>query len=204
MRKLVALLVALVATTAANAAVITFDSLPGALEPVPDGYSGLSWTNVFALNGITYSGNPSGYQAGVVSSPIVAFNSAGVPAEFSSETTFNFVSAYLTSAWRDGLQVLVEGFDGATLLYSSTVFPSATSPTNFLFNFNGVNRVRFTPSGGTIHPGYSGTGTNFAMDNVSINTNTEIPEPLSLVVFGGLIVGGAGVALRRRMSKTTA
>jgi len=30
------------------------------------------------------------------------------------------------------------------------------------------------------------------------------PEPVSLVVFGGLIVGGAGVALRRRMAKASA
>ena len=30
------------------------------------------------------------------------------------------------------------------------------------------------------------------------------PEPVSLVVFGGLLVGGAGVALRRRMATVTA
>ncbi len=63
---------------------------------------------------------------------------------------------------------------GVTFLQSREVFGATLSfPTNSNSN----------------QPGFFGPNALFA-----------VPEPVSLVVFGGLIVGGAGVTLRRRMT----
>jgi hypothetical protein len=45
---------------------------------------------------------------------------------------------------------------------------------------------------------------SYSIGEVQAFSNATVPEPISLVVFGGLIVGGAGVALRRRMKKEVA
>ena len=46
----------------------------------------------------------SGYYAGTVSPPNVAYNPGGNPASIISTGQFNFVSAYLTAAWNDNLR----------------------------------------------------------------------------------------------------
>jgi hypothetical protein len=52
----------------------------------------------------------------------VAFDFGSGPAtgSFSSATSFNLNSAYLTAAYNDGLQVDVQGFVGSTLTYDNT------------------------------------------------------------------------------------
>ncbi len=149
----------------------TFDDLPpSAGSPVPGGYHGLIWNNFDYLNGLNYSVNSNGYDAGVVSSSNVAFNAYGNPADVTSATGahFNFISAELTSAWNDNLQVEAQGYVDGALTYDQTYTLSATTPTLIVFNYLGVTEVNFISSGGTTHAGYTGGGINFAMDNVSV------------------------------------
>ncbi len=127
----------------ANALVINFDDLlnQGYGTVISNGYSGLNWSNFWGYDGA--SGTGSGYSAGTVSSPNVAFNGYGDPASFSSTAQFNLVSAYFTAAWNPG-QITVLGLNSGTQLYSTTFSVVTTSPTLTSFNWSGINEVRFS------------------------------------------------------------
>src|SRR5437879_1126716 len=101
----------------ADVQLVTFDDLPTAsftviggyryyYGAVPESYQGLHWTNFGVTLGL--SDTNSGFQPGLVSGQNDAYNySGGAAATIGSTGHFNFLSAYLTSAWRDNLQVQV-------------------------------------------------------------------------------------------------
>ena len=62
---------------------------------------------------------------------MIAFNGKGDPASILSTAAspFNFVGAYLTAAWSDGLSAEVKGFKNFVQVYDTTVHPIATTPT---------------------------------------------------------------------------
>jgi hypothetical protein len=150
---------------------ITFDDLPptsGGLV-VPNMYGGVMWNNFVYFDGFHYA-TASGYQVASVSPVNIAFNSGGSPAVISNVVPFNLNSAMLTAAWNDNLQVNAKGYLHGALLYNQTFTLSAVAPTLINFNYRAVDQVVFTSSGGTPHPGYGGSGTHFAIDNVIITT----------------------------------
>lgn len=164
---------------------ITFDDLPSTQARVPNGYDGLSWSEFDYLQVSTYSINPSGYQAGMISPGKVGFGFDGTsPSSVSSAGPFNLYSAYLTAAWNDNLQLEVQGYTGTTLVYDNTYILSPVTPTQIEFNYSNVNEVDFLPSGGTHHSSYPGIGEQFVIDNLVVQT----PEPsiISLVILGAL------------------
>ena len=113
---------------------------------IPDGYAGLTWSNLYILNGIGFEqSNPSGYAAGSVSVSNVVFNGDGNAASITSGLAFNFISAYPTAAWNDSLQLEVLGLPGSTMTYSNIYTLSATSPTLINFNYFGVDEIYFGP-----------------------------------------------------------
>ena len=146
--------------------VFGFDDLVSTTQ-VPAGYHGLAWTGFSVLDAVHYFGNPSGFQAGVVSDDNVAVNFNGSSASIIGGT-FDLVSAWLTAGWNDNLQVEAKGYVNGTLVYDNIYTLSAKAPTLIHFNYYGVNEVDFTSSGGTHHSGYAGIGTIFAMDDVSV------------------------------------
>ncbi len=147
----------------------TFDDLPTSSGlPVPDGYHGLSWSNIYYIDGVHYADNPSGYGAAVISTNNVGYNAYGIPASVTNATPFNFISAYLTAAWRDNLQVEAQGYVGRVLAYDQTYTLSATAPTLVVFNYVGVTEVHFISSGGTPHAGYGYSSESFVMDDVRV------------------------------------
>ncbi len=155
---------------------ITFDDLDvqwSNNQSIYDGYAGFSWVNFKAMYPTYYYNEQymSGYLAGMVSPGFIAWNQDQMPAELRSDTPFNFISTYLTAAWLENLQIDVEGFYGSELLYSQTVYVSPYAPTLFYFNYDGVDRVRFTPSATTDYSLYSnnGSGTFFVMDNLEFS-----------------------------------
>jgi len=177
--------------------VITFDDVNALLEPpVPNGYAGLSWSSFQLMDKALEPGIPdySGYGHARISPPNVAFNGFGDPAAFGSKTPFNFISAFFAPAWRDNLQVTVEGFTGGQLKYSQTLtLPRTIDPTFATFGFLNVDRVRFESSGGTPVTTLA-DGAQFGMDDVTIAAAPS-PEPASLLL---LVTGFAAAALRRR------
>lgn len=168
-----------------QATVVNFDSFPlnsPAGIPVPAGYQGLVWSNLFCLNGIL---NPTesplvtnGFYYGVVSMSNIAVNAGGQPAEIDSVSNFNFVSAYFTGGWHSNLNIEVEGFSDTNLIYDQTVVASASTPTLFTFDYLDINRLYFNSYGGQVAFGFDG-GAQFAMDNMTIDF---IPEPSSLLL----------------------
>ncbi|MFQ4134837.1 PTPA-CTERM sorting domain-containing protein [Nodosilinea sp. PGN35] len=193
-----AMCVALTMAGSAQALTLTFDDLPGDLSPISSGYGGLNWENFWNISGDTIPF--SGYENGTFSSPNVAFNAFGDPAEITSGSSFTFTSAYLAGAWNNSLNILIEGFQGLNPLFSQNVVVDSTAPTLFTFNWIGVDRLRFTSSGG-INAGYGGFGNQFILDNFTFNKDTTaIPTP---ALLPGLI--GMGVAaLRKRKGEALA
>jgi hypothetical protein len=134
------------------------------------------------VNGILYGdlhGLDGTYYA-VVSASNVVFNAVGNPTEIDSPSTnFNFLSAYLTGAWNSNLNIEVQGFNGPTMLYDTTVVASATSPTLFAFNYLNIDRLYFNSFGGQSAGFPYGGGSNFEMDNFTFDF---VPEPSSFLL----------------------
>ena len=171
---------------------LTFDDLTGTNKViVPSGYGGLNWSNFYYLNALDNLNNPSGYQAGMISAPNVAYNGSGNPASIIGSAPFDLLSAVLTAAWNNNLSVEVKGYVGTNLTYDSTIILSATAPTVVQFNYYGVNSVSFVSSGGTPYSGYAHTSAEeFAMDNViAVTHNAPVVVPLvqNLTQAGGMI-----------------
>ena len=147
---------------------LTFDDLPyPSWGKVPAGYGGLNWSNFYVNNSLSNT-NPSGYRAGMISAPNVAYNYDAKPASILGVAPFDLLSAALTGAWRDNLRLEAKGYIGPNLAYDRTVFLSATAPTVVNFNYHGVTCVTFISSGGTPHSGSPSNGPVFVMDNLLV------------------------------------
>ncbi len=171
----------LVLCTPASATVDRFDEVTMLSEAgIIDGYGGFDWQNFWVLNATTFVANPSGFLNGLVSPDYVAFNAWGEPAQFSGDP-FNFIGVYLTAAWRDGLNVDVEGYRDGLLVYRETVVLDTSAPLWFQADYVNVDTVRFVSYGGTHHQGLRGDGTQFALDNL---THVAIPAPGAVLLVG--------------------
>lgn len=161
---------------------VNFDDLSSG-NLVTYGYGGLGWYNFYTLDPSTLD-TASGYLAGLKTPNNVILNSSsvGVPLEsllpnapapvsysviYSTGHAFILGSAYLTAAWNDNLQVMVQGYYNSKLAYTHTYTLSATKPTLVNFPSQPVTDVYFYSSGGTPHSAYTETGTQFAMDNLT-------------------------------------
>jgi hypothetical protein len=172
--------------------VLTFDdAIMSSAGPIPNGYGGLNWSNFHALDDVSYNGpgSTSGYINGLVSGRYVACNPFANPAMV-SDGYFDFIGAYFTGAWNEGLNIKVDGYHDDSLIYSETVVASYYSPTWYTFDFVNVNKLQFSSFGGIdADPGDSGNGEHFAMDNF-----TFVPEPATICLFGL----GSLIFLKRR------
>jgi hypothetical protein len=134
----------------------------------------------------------------MITTPNIAFDGLGNPAEMDSTgTNFNFLSVYLTGAWRSNLNINVYGYGGANskLFYYTTVIVSATNPTLFTFNYMDIDRLVFSPepSGQDAGFGYANSD-GFVMDNFTFEF---IPEPSSFLL-AALGAVSLAVFLRRK------
>lgn len=201
-----------------EAVVVTFDDIDttygfGAVE---NGYGGLDWVNFGYVNQIFHPG--SGYENGLASGDYTAFNWYAQPAEVTGDL-FDFQGTFLTAAWNNGLNVLVEGFSEGILKYSQNVVVNPSESRWFGFDYIGVDRVKFTSSGGVdANPNDNIVGRNFVIDNFTYrksNSNmtpatpppvlqpggnvAEVPEPIS--VLGSLVALGFGGIFYRQHSR---
>jgi hypothetical protein len=178
--------------------IITFDDIPlntPAAVSLTNTYQGLVWSNCYIGNGILNPqiGAPAppltnGFYYGVVSLSNMAVMAFGGASEVDSPgASFNFLGAYLTGGWRSNLNIEVQGFTGPTLLYNTTVVASATAPTLFPFDYQNINRLLFSSSGGVPAFPVGGGPTNFAMDNFTFEFVPE-PSPLLLATGGALLL----------------
>ncbi len=187
MKKLTANLLCLymASTGAAYCQLITFDDLSvlGVFSVIPNGYQGLNWDNFYVLNTVADQAQlgVNGAVNGVVSPPNIAFNGLGNPASISAATPFTLDSGYFTAVWNNGLTLEVIGLNGAATEYDNTYTLNTSGPMLIDFSDASVTEVEFESSGG-VPAGYSfGTGTQFALDNLTVAT---VPEPSTGLMFG--------------------
>lgn len=194
----------------AAALTITFDDLTDTSAgfggtPIPDAYQGLIWTNWNVLDtaDATNIFGPSGAAAGTVTPPNVAYNPDGGEAIFSSATPFVFDSADLTAVWNQGMFITVTGLLNGVAEDQEVLSPppSATGPTLYSFDWAGINEVDILPTAGVPFAGYSGAGTQLALDDLTI---TPIPEPCIGAILGPLAIMAAGLAGVGRMRRREA
>lgn len=165
----------------ADALVLNFDDISTETTGwIPEGYGGLHWYDFLYIKDGDLN---SGYYTGLVSGEYVAYNSFGIPASFSDDQPFLFNGAYLTAAWSNGLNIDVDGYSGTTKLFHETVVVDTTGPTWFTFNYQGVDKVFFSSSGG------DSSYKQFVMDNLTINEPISVPEPAAVLLFSSGFFG---------------
>lgn len=177
-----------------QAAVLTFDDIStNEYGQIPDDYGDFTWNHT-SIEGVFYYVDiqqqtvDSGFINGVVSGNYVAFptsySHAGIGGIIATDE-FIFYGAYFTAAWRDSLNVQVDGYFDDNLLYSTTIEIDTTGPTWFQFDYENINKLNFSASGGIQHEGYEYDNTQFVIDDF-----TYIPEPTMILLFtvGGLLL----------------
>lgn len=183
----------------ARAELITFDDLPGVLNPVPNGYGNLDWINMYTTN-LTHYGAVNGYINGTVSPINVAFNGYGDPAEILAAPgqTFTFDSVDLTGAWYTGLTVEMVGSLNGQTVFDYQERTSAFAPTLFTnpSNTSPIDTLMMTSFGGEPAGFVEGNGNNFAMDNLVVNPQ-QVPAPAAIAL--GLV----GLGLVGRFARRT-
>lgn len=193
-----------ICSSAAQAAVITFDDLPATeVDAIHNGYHGFHWgddfmTSVAYIHKDTMPG--TGFATGVVSGNYAAFNNFATTSTISSNDLFDFNGANLTAAWNEGLLIEVTGFLNNLALFTQTVTVSTQYAQWFDFNFIGINQLSFRSWGGTASNPDEG-GEHFVMDNFTYNesTSTSVPESSSLAL---LLLGAAGILFGRKTKKS--
>ncbi|MFC7737511.1 tandem-95 repeat protein [Roseomonas sp. GCM10028921] len=134
---------------------------------IPAGYKGFSWSGFAVMRPAQYPLNPSGYQAGMVSSPNDGWGSGTL--SITRPTDFDFESGYFTAAWNNGQTLRVEGWDDGALRGFQEFVIDSTGPKYVELNdpvFDSVDRVVFSTRGGTDNPSYPGGGEFMVMDNL--------------------------------------
>jgi uncharacterized protein YhjY with autotransporter beta-barrel domain len=125
-----------------HAQTLTFDTLVGS-NVIPNGYGNLNWNNFYFLPGGSAPG--TGYDAGMVSSPNIAYNGFGSPASFSATKAFTVTSLYLATVL-DPQTVTFTGYNGATQVYQLQFNVTSSGPTFETLDFTDVTSVTISTS----------------------------------------------------------
>ena len=153
------------------------------IAAIPAGYAGFQWTSQAWWMAHEYYGTfNNGYDYGTMGD-VAIYAGSGQSISMYGGPTFDFLGAYITSAWIADLDVTVQGYSSGSLIYTTTITTSNDQAYWFDFEFYGIDRLRFTPIGST-------NNENIVIDNMII------PEPATIILFGAAIP----LLLRRRQS----
>ena len=210
MRRAMACLVALVATAAANAAPIVVDFNSDASGSRPNGF--VSNSSPFVSFSDTVG---SGLQVSNFGSQSNNSQALAVFDDFDGGILqMNFTQFFNTLSLAFGnddpgfsnagdLAVLTL-FNGATQVGQVTVVMNRNDIMDQTISYHGNAFTRatfaYTNAAGVPFTGGGATNTGLIeiVDNIAFDTT---PEPVSMIVFGGLVVGGGLVARKRLMKK---
>lgn len=147
---------------------ITFDDLTST-GAIPNGYKNLLWDTA---SGYLPSGSTNGYSTAMVTSPYDVFNPFGDPLTIQT-ASLNLITLYslvAAAAWYDNLDLTVDGYNSNTIVVSATFTLQVFTPSYLTFTgFTGLDKIVFTTSGGTKNSGVTGSGRQFAMDNLCLS-----------------------------------
>jgi hypothetical protein len=202
-------------------------------------YAGYRWVGMFVARPLVSVGRPqqivgfeidpedgpvpvtspvdTGFHRSFVSGDTVAFTQAfsGATSLFASilalpgQQNFNFLSTYMTSAYRGDINVTVTGLRGTDVIYSRDFVIGNSAPSLIDLNFLNISEIQFRTSGGSflypngttigsfINPGNAFSAPVLAFDDMNI---APVPEPTTIaMMLAGLGVLGL-VARRGRRS----
>lgn len=207
----------------ASATILNFDDLSSSFTaPSPPPYNGFDFTNFYAWDG----GSTANYANGVVSSPNFIFSGGqenpppASPVDIvgtiaADSGTFTFNSVYMTYAYYPGLQVIVDAYNGASLVDTQTVTMNDSNPgpaTKFTFDWTNLTSITFqgVAGSGTSDPYSCGTFncTQFTLDNLEVNDPvpgaTPLPATLPLFATGLGALGLLGWRKKRKAAPAPA
>lgn len=185
-----------------------FDEFTGTYtenEDIGD-YHDFNWSGFRVLDS-TNSGLPSGtgYGNGAVSPD--HYLVLDLDADFGqiqnlrseNDGLFTLDSAYLTAVWRNGLEVRVRGWADGDLKHDHTATVNTTEATFVEFDFDNIDTLTLSSSGGTFIGGSTSYEELFIVDDFTYTVSepavTPIPTPVASVA--GLAAFGM-IAMRRR------
>jgi hypothetical protein len=134
---------------------------------VEDGYAGLDWTNVVAIDE-RYYGEGSGYQS---TTPYdVGLNAFAGMASFSAAENFRFVKGIFSGAWNDDLSVTIRGYDDGVLVGETTFTVDYDEQLLVKFGklFKDVDTIEIRSAGGVDNPDGVGGGSHVSFDSLVI------------------------------------
>ncbi|CAF3067577.1 unnamed protein product [Rotaria sp. Silwood2] len=145
-----------------GATIITFDDIPNA-DPVqgtiPAVYANLQWVDANYLNATARP--TSGYRFVVVSGEYIAWNNVALTIQtLLTNNTITLHSCVMAAGWSDSVTLTVVGYRSATQLYTTSFSLNTYQQVVAMFQWPGVNKVVFTPSGS----GYI----DFGIDNLCV------------------------------------
>ncbi|CAF1287301.1 unnamed protein product [Adineta steineri] len=152
---------------------INFNDIPGASSTsgiIPNGYKNLNWINAGYINVSTTPSN-SGYRAGVSTMPFVMYNPTGGNLTITSAngTRFSFDAVWLTSAWRNPMNIVVDTFSNGWITSGGQVSLSTTYQTKFSCGFcTNTDTITFYTDG-SIGSNLTQNGTQFIIGKLCIS-----------------------------------
>ena len=174
---------------------VVIDNLSLAEAPIPNGYAGLNWENVYAILGPALPG--TGYENGVVSGEKAAISTYVGPVLIKAPSgTFTFEGGWFTSGRFETGTAYVTGYldDGDELPDISVDFAITSSAPVFLdVSWSGLKMLTF----GALNDDIA------VLDDLRISFDRTapveaVPEPLTLGLLGTGLLGLAGTRQRRK------
>jgi hypothetical protein len=133
--------------SSARADVITFEDLNNNVIPVPAAYAGFNWEGSAMTIGKQLHPK-SGYDYGTMGE-VSMWTYQWNPVVITGKK-FNFKGAYITAAWDSREDVIVEGWRNGEKIYNRTITTHNDKAYWFDFDFQNIDRLKFTPIGNQI------------------------------------------------------
>ncbi|MDD4881069.1 MAG: PEP-CTERM sorting domain-containing protein [Gallionellaceae bacterium] len=197
MKRLATLFCLALSASAANAAILSFEDVPGATagyynNPIPDDYAGYDWTGFYVTDTTYLAAIRSGNSSGITDGAWAASNGGGSPASVTGETLFNFYCADFTRLrFSTAATLTLIAYSGGVPLYTDS-FTIGATPVTKSYSWTGIDRLEFIPSVGTL-------GTNVAIDRLNLVPVPE-PETYALMLAGLSLIGAVARRHKRRQT----